>query len=270
MLDQLPPLPLVHLVELVPDFLLPLGGSLQKLQRPRLLGGAGMEQAAALEEAIELVEGLRVAQLLQREFLVGERTFLAVVEADGLEVGNDSPGATGDGVEVVPALLDGGAAVGPVAVEVGHGPFEFDHDRGEERFGEFAEGGVGGPHVLHKILVFQLPRFGAGGFDPVAEPLAENLIEKLRVDRRFLVGGKMPCGFQIRPAKNDLVGPVPRLPFQQIARSRFAEEFGDEKSPLTADFPLVLLKLLVKEPATVVDDLLPFRHAVFHAAGMKA
>jgi hypothetical protein len=85
-----------------------------------------LDQPAHFEQAIELQERGVVAQLAKLELLVGQRCLVAVVEAEGGEVADDAPRAVGQRGEVVPALLDGGAAVEPVAVEIGAGGLELD------------------------------------------------------------------------------------------------------------------------------------------------
>ena len=85
------------------------------------------KQPAALEDAVELVETCAVPQFLQVEFFVRQRSLFAVVQADRAKIGDDSPGAARQGVEIIPALLHRGAAVGAVAVQVGHRALEFDH-----------------------------------------------------------------------------------------------------------------------------------------------
>src|SRR5688572_31466344 len=53
-------------------------------------------------------------------------TLFPTRRSSDLEVADDAPGAVRKGVQVVPALLDGGAAVELVAVEVGVGPFQLE------------------------------------------------------------------------------------------------------------------------------------------------
>ena len=107
---------------------------LQQGQRPRRLVGLGSQQTAGLEQAIELPVHLgKLREVLKVKFLAGERGLVAVVEAERHEIADDAPGTSGQGVQVVPALLNGGAAVETVVVQVGVRAFEFDHGRGFRR-----------------------------------------------------------------------------------------------------------------------------------------
>ena len=99
--------------------------------------GGGGEQAAFFEEAPEGFEVVEVVgEFLEGEGFVGLVAAGFVVEADGGEVGDDAPFGFGEAVEVIEELLDGGAAVGFVGVEIGAGVLEFDDG-----------GGVGGQFI---------------------------------------------------------------------------------------------------------------------------
>jgi hypothetical protein len=105
-------------------------------------------------------------------------------------------------------LLHGGAAVRAVAVEVRHGPLEFDHGRRQAESRELAQGRVGGAHVLDVELVFHLPVVGAGRLDLIAEPLAEELAQELGGDRLLLELQEFAAGLQVGPVNGDLVGAI--------------------------------------------------------------
>ena len=182
MLDEPEPLRLIRFVQFVADFLLALCRLVEQGEGARLLARARRKQPATFEQAIKLVETVALAQFLQREFLVRERAFRTMIQANGREVGNDPPGTSRHGVEIVPALLDRSAAVRAVAVQVGQRSFEFDDGGGFARFREVAQGRVRRAHARHGAFVFQLPGVGAGSLDLVPEAVAEKSIEELRVD----------------------------------------------------------------------------------------
>lgn len=152
--DEAKSLALVGLVKIVADFFLALLSSFEEERSARELADSGAEKAGAFKEAIELVEAVAIAEFLKGEFFVGEDAFGAVVETDDGKVGDDAPGAIGLGVEVIPALLDGGAAAGLVAVEIGHGTFKFYDDRWGSGGWEFAKGGIGSADTGNGEFVF--------------------------------------------------------------------------------------------------------------------
>ena len=117
--DQAESIVAVGLVEFVAYFAPPALRQLQQGQCTGRLVGLGSQQAADLEQAIELPEQLFFSEVLKMKFLVGERRLVAVVEAERHEVADNPPGTTGKGVQVVPALLNGRPAVETVTVKVG-------------------------------------------------------------------------------------------------------------------------------------------------------
>ncbi len=77
--------------------------------------------------------------------------------------------------------------------------------------------------------------FRVEGFEFIAKPLAEELIEKLGIDRGFLVLGELARCAQVGPADSDFVGIVLRRPGERNTGSDIAEILWNEKGPLTTD-----------------------------------
>jgi len=227
-LDEFQPSPLILLIEFIADLLLALLGLLEQGEGAGRLLERRRDQPAALEQGVELVEAVAIAQLLKRELLVVERALAAVVEPDSREVGDDAPRAIRQGVEVIPALLDGSAAVGTVSVEVGLRVFELDHDGGRLGVGEVAQRGVGGADIGNRELVFDVEVGRAPGLELVSETLAEELIEELRVDRCLFVLGEVAGGFKVGPLNGDGVRLVLRRAAELLVGGGFLDVLGNE------------------------------------------
>ncbi len=146
------------------------------------------------------------------KFLAGERGLVPVVEAECHEVADDAPGTTGQGVQVVPALLNGGPAVETVVVQVGVRAFEFDHGRGFRRRGrrEVAERPVGGPDAGDREIALLLVGFRALGGGLVAERFSEHFVQKVGVEGGLLFP-EMSLLLHVHPAHQDFFGAVKGL-----------------------------------------------------------
>ncbi len=167
------------------------------------------DQAAAFEEGPEAGELLAVAELLQLEVLEGLLGFVAVIEAEGDEVGDDAAGAIGEVVEVIPALLDGGAAVELVVIEIGGGVFELDDgaDRARLDRGEIPEDAVGGADAGDEETFCVVVGLWAGGGGAIVEGLTEHFLAEGVIEGGF-VAGEVAVGFEVGPAKDDGVRDV--------------------------------------------------------------
>ena len=107
------------MIKLVADFALPAGGLPEQNDGTRRLPCGGFDKSLAMEQHIELAEGLYLAKRLQREMFIGTLGGIALVESEADHVGDDAPTARGRRVdERVPALIDGGSTVESIAVEM--------------------------------------------------------------------------------------------------------------------------------------------------------
>ncbi len=236
---------------------------MQQLQRPRRLAGPRRQQPAALEDAVELIESGAVPQFLEVEFFVAKGPFFAVVQANRAKIANDSPRAARQGVEIVPALLDRGAAVGAVAVEVGRRPFKLDHGQRHVQPRKLAQGRVGSPHVIDVELVFHLPIVGAGRLDLITQSRAEKLAQELLANRLFFELQEYPAGFQIGPMNGDFIGPILGCAGQLDLHGGLQQESRDEQRPLAAPPPLQVALLLLKLPRVGFEEACSGLHGVF-------
>ena len=112
--------------------------------------------------------------------------------------------------QIVPALVDGGAAVGAVAVEVDAGPFELDDGQRRARLPllETAEHGVGSL-AGDAVVLFQVP--GGRVLDgPRSRGLAEDFVEEIALKLGLGELGESAARFEVGPADQDGVGGVDR------------------------------------------------------------
>jgi hypothetical protein len=132
-------------VQFIADFALAFLGLLQQHIGTGHPFEAQREQPGALEEAIEVEEGVPLAQVLQGEKLIHARRLLSVVEAEAHDVRHDAPGAIGHFSQIIPALLDRRAPIELVPVDVDLRAFELDDGPGRYVPVGFEEtdGGVG-------------------------------------------------------------------------------------------------------------------------------
>ena len=181
-------------------------GLLDQADDGGLLAKRVLHQAGAVEGHVEAAEGVAVAERLEGVVLVLAGGGGAVVKAEGDEVGDDAEAAVpAQGVEVVPALGDGGAAVGAVAVEVDAGALELNHHsngRGDGGAGrEFAEDGVGVAGV--EDVLFLAEEVGLIGFGlgqrGVAEGLAQDFFAERALELGFVRGGELARRIRGRP-----------------------------------------------------------------------
>ena len=121
-----------------------------------------------------------------RGSLQGEFPCAFLSLAIGVDGGDDAPFGGGEGVEVIEELVDGGAAIGAVGVEVGGGAFEFDDGDGCGVIwvcGEVAEGAVYRADVGDVEFTFEVV-FSVGGLvdGGIAEGVAEDVVEEVGVE----------------------------------------------------------------------------------------
>ena len=165
------------------------------------------QQPAALEEDVKPAEFVDAAQPLKLEMLENLRRSIAVIEPEGDEVADDAPGAVRQAVEVIPALLDGRAAVELVVVQIGRGIFEFDHGTGVGGTvrRKCPQRRVGDADVRDGELVLKLVSIGLFGGGQIMQGIAEDFIEELRIERYFLLG-EVAIAFQVGPFDQNFVG----------------------------------------------------------------
>jgi hypothetical protein len=129
MLDELVAALAVRVVELVADLALTVRTFFEKSKSAWWTQDA-RQQPAVLEKAVELAKHVQIAEILQAELLKGDRGLVAMIEPKAHEIAHYPPRAFRELFEIVPALLDGSAAVELVPVQIGARVFQFDDGDG--------------------------------------------------------------------------------------------------------------------------------------------
>jgi len=176
----------VVLVQFFADLALLVARLLQKPVQERALRARERQHAVATEQEAELAEPGNLAQVLEGVMLILPRGLVSMIKPEPHVVAYDAPGTVRPDVQVVPALLDGRAAVEPLAVDVDGGALQLDHGAKLllSLIAELANGRIGSAAGNRKLRP-QLPVVAVLGEKRISQHLAEDLGEELPLKFRL-------------------------------------------------------------------------------------
>jgi hypothetical protein len=108
----------VILIQFVADFSRTFITHFKKQVRAWSLAYGDWKKAVALKQIVKLEEGIFFAKFLKREKFIDSLGVVSVIEAETDVIADNTPRTFGDGIEIVPALLNRRASGGLITVDI--------------------------------------------------------------------------------------------------------------------------------------------------------